>query len=1456
MSDNNKTYRIKTEVGNNTTLHVNLNQDYEHFNILSLKISKEGMYRMHTSNYGCIAGRVLANDAFGIPNAKVSVFIPNTNETNVVIDQLYPYKNIVDKDSNEIRYNLLPSDQQFDCHQPVGTFPNKRMVLDNNDVLEMFDKYYRYTTVTNESGDYMIFGVPVGEQVLHVELDLSDIGILSQKPRDLIYQGYNKEQFESPIKFRSSTNLDNLPQIISQNFSVYVNPFWGEESETDKIAITRNDMNVSYKFTPTCVFMGSLIYDSNNNAIAKNCTPQVKTGLMDELETGPGRIEMIRKTEDGNVESYAVQGEQLIDGSGTWCYQIPMNLDYMGTDEFGNMVPTNDPKKGIPTRTRVRFRFSLNETDNDYSQSHLVKVLVPNNPIGSEMTSTGGDYNFGSATIDDEYGGKSFRDLFYNNVYTVKTYIPRLQRGHSINSEKFTGFKLINTGNGNNPLPYNNMRVKISFMFVLQCMILKTIITMVTLYNRIIIPLRNFFKCTASDQTADKRAQYDESMQCMTIGGEVCPQLEQFYFAPGCKDRYVKNLAATLKDKSTQDADTQSLDYQNSEKDDKVTILTNVNHLMQCVEVTLALEYNVIKFDFYNDWINGMLYFPRWMAAIKKKRTFLFGLIKIPAKLQGCVDGSANRTKNLDFVQQCSLRYSIGGSNNEEIKVNNPTNGCVDSGIKQKCHKTQGREYVHTDTTKFVQTASTIDDKTVYYLKSFKQINGKDIPLFATDIVMLGSLDEYNENGGINIFKQLTDTSFKLPPNIALTTLEDDTVEYDISTKNGIKNNGNVSYDSTNTATSGNDGEIFNNDNKGISLEIVNSAECDIEQSGIDWGYYPKINGKNPTVTTNTTTYTPGGHFLSISCLNASTNINSCVNLSRVCELGGGISEREEYYAYKSDGTLIKYRTLESTGLISDSAIKDSDSRSVFATLNANHLRSVIDNETGFRRYDFVPLYPNGFSGELKNKVNTGHTSNGDVENVKLDYNRFRFGLMVKNGGVNSSTWITRNKSIKSKFLSSVKGGYKIPIYDNSFYFYFGLSKTQTALSRFMNEYYAECPINIEKIDFGEDNIEEKVYATITYEFSGLGKDNYSDFLQVKNKNFELSKNSTSNKVIFVGKITDKGLNSNFTWNNDFMYINELGKNVTSLSREFTSGSTSQTFKYTVKKHEGLSFKLYLYDSNVSKDAQNLHKYYRVKVSTGTTENNLKLLADVNTYSNISNGNVVKEKTIQGLSSGTYVKIQFFKRNKLISGIKTNQGNVTSQDTYTFQMTYNSGNILTYQPILESFYVKNIYVEVKMPGIYIPLRFNRKKGIDDICYFQDIKLSDEEKLDLSSASRFDQLYLCTDLFEDKRTGKRYWLNGEKTNGNKCSSKMKIEYKDKNGNWKEVLFGDRVTATWKSKLYWVIWKTDPKYIVERSHAPYIRPIKFYDEASGYDIRATDLYLRVTESNLWNDILVQA
>ena len=204
MSKFNKSYRIRTNVGEDTQVHVNLDRDYDVLEIMSLKINQENAYKYHTSNYGVIAGRVLANDALGIPNAKVSVFINiDDNDINDVVKSvLYPYNTTSSKDKNGVRYNLLPNEQISNCHSVIGTFPEKQYMLDNDNILEVFEKYYKFTTRTNNSGDYMIFGVPTGAQTIHVDIDLSDIGILSQKPRDMVYKGYNIEQFENPNKFK------------------------------------------------------------------------------------------------------------------------------------------------------------------------------------------------------------------------------------------------------------------------------------------------------------------------------------------------------------------------------------------------------------------------------------------------------------------------------------------------------------------------------------------------------------------------------------------------------------------------------------------------------------------------------------------------------------------------------------------------------------------------------------------------------------------------------------------------------------------------------------------------------------------------------------------------------------------------------------------------------------------------------------------------------------------------------------------------------------------------------------------------------------------------------------------------------------------------------------------------------------------------------------------------------
>jgi hypothetical protein len=443
MSELNKSYRIRTQIGNETefvNIDENLIQDYDTFEILSVKVNSKDAYRLHNSKHGIVVGRVLANNGFGIPNAKISIFIKTDGNESGDIAILYPFETTVSEDRNGVKYNLLPNEKVDGCHQVVGTFPSKRYALDNDVILEVFDKYYKFTTKTNNSGDYLICGVPVGAHTLHMDLDLSDCGLLSQRPRDFVYKGYTIEQFETPTKFKGGTDYENLSQIFRQDQVVNVKPFWGNESLGESIGITRADINVNFKFEPTCVFMGSIFSDNASNGFSRKCIATDHMGDMDELVTGEGKIEMIRKTPGGKIEEFSIKGNKLIDANGVWCYQIPMNLDYMVTDEYGNMVPTDNPEKGIPTRASVRFRISMEDHEENTENFFRGKVLVPHNPqntfpYGHENY----DYEFGTYTRDE-----SFRDLFLNNVYSVKSYIPRIQKNKNPKNEKFSGIKHCN----------------------------------------------------------------------------------------------------------------------------------------------------------------------------------------------------------------------------------------------------------------------------------------------------------------------------------------------------------------------------------------------------------------------------------------------------------------------------------------------------------------------------------------------------------------------------------------------------------------------------------------------------------------------------------------------------------------------------------------------------------------------------------------------------------------------------------------------------------------------------------------------------------------------------------------------------------------------------------------------------------------------------------------------------
>lgn len=1118
MSETNRSYRIKANVNEDTFIDVNLNQNIEVFEMLSLKITSENFYKLHTADYGCVAGRVLANGGVGVPNAKLSIFIAMDDETRAddVLSYLYPYSSSYDRNADGVRYNLLPEDKLTDCHQNIGTFPSKRLVLDDDNVLEIFDKYYKFTTTTNVSGDYLIFGVPTGSQTLHMDLDLSDIGdLLSQKPKDLLYKGYNNTMFENANMFKADKAIDGLPQVFTQTESVYVYPFWGEKEEmgetnSNGVRITRKDINVDYKFEPTCVFIGSLVTDEKSNGFTKRCIPTERMGKMDRITTGEGTIEMIRKTTDGSVESYTILGNQLIDGNGTWCYQIPMNLDYVTTDEYGNIVPTDDPNKGVPTRARVRFRFSLTDFESDYQNSHLVKVLVPNNPhnISSDREI---DYVFGTNTSDNEEGTASFRDLFYNNVYTVKSYIPRLQHRNFDKEKRFSGIKAVNVNVGNNPIPYNNMRIDITFLFTLQCAIMHILIWIVKIVNRVISGLYSIGRALGSSCGKDTVGLFSNLRGCVTIGDGMCPDLENWYFAPGCKNQKYeipvgteeRTLAGkmlpwhwgkgggekvsygerspledalnvrTLDQDEREGSDEYSIENNNSEKEN-LCITSSINHFMQCIEISLAQEYEVIQFDFYNDWINGLLYIPRWFARIRKKRSFLFGLIKTREKLQACVEGNVGYQRK--YVQQCALSYA----RDEKGKYTNVTtkNGCHPSNDnKFKCHKKKGRKYFKIQSG-YVRPENTSREQTVYYFKPCTigggLYNQRNVKLFATDIVLLGSLSDRNVNGIPQSFKELVSSTYQMPTNIAATNLGH--IGYMFSTKDGsylcnnkIETNGvTVQSQTFNSEQNWIRGMDYDEDYSDDEYAVTESA-------GIDWGYTgpgqeyaiktKKILGitlKSVEEQNRSTLYQPGGHFLGISCTASEANVKSCINLSRVCEIGVSISSRQHVPDRNGDGLSYNAVTIP-TGVISRDEINDDGFRSEFATMNFNGLETMVDPVTRRRIYKFDIMNPRNFDGAF-GKISKGRTEYNDfsgkyeednktkaykrtVETNNVDYYDFRLGW---HGGTEAE--------LKQKYLINDGSSVSLPMYENSFYFYFGLHDGSTALDRFFKEYFAECP--------------------------------------------------------------------------------------------------------------------------------------------------------------------------------------------------------------------------------------------------------------------------------------------------------------------------------------------------------------------------------------------------------------
>lgn len=446
-------HRISTRIGFDQKIIVELKNDFDLLEILSLKFTQSDIYTSMCSDYGVVVGRISINNGLGIPNARVSIFIPITEEDKEddVISSLYPYTDVSDRNGDGYRYNLLPSRKQHAGHTPSGTFPDQKDILTREEILEVYEKYYKYTVKTNDSGDFMIWGVPIGTQTIHIDVDLSDIGCFSLTPDDFIIQGFPIDSFKNEYTFKSSTDIDSLPQIVTFNQTIDVYPFWGNENLCE-IGITRVDFDLSnkgLKIEPRAYVIGGTFTDSEKKSLNKNCVPRTKMGSKCDLITKNGTIEVIRFT-NRKDEYYRPILENLdliaeIDEDGSFMFSIPMNMDYIFTNEFGENEYSNDVNIGIPTSSCCRFRFSLNSEGLERVRG-TASYLVPN--IREYNNDNDKDKSYAFSTNYDDYPRYAIDKYVLNNengLFVPQDYFFRLNYNKVYTISSFQGSFFKNT---------------------------------------------------------------------------------------------------------------------------------------------------------------------------------------------------------------------------------------------------------------------------------------------------------------------------------------------------------------------------------------------------------------------------------------------------------------------------------------------------------------------------------------------------------------------------------------------------------------------------------------------------------------------------------------------------------------------------------------------------------------------------------------------------------------------------------------------------------------------------------------------------------------------------------------------------------------------------------------------------------------------------------------------------
>lgn len=178
-----------------------------------------------SNNTGVLVGKLEAIQVLEDENGdKIRIPLKNTVVGIFNPSEKFPSVSSSDEEGNRIRLNLYETIPQVNNTYNLKGYSSFQSYLtdityskkDNDN--KTIPEEYRYTTVTNERGEFILQNIPTGQQTLMIEVDLLKFGL---EPEEIALNFF-------PYPSQDDPNVSEVPHFFFGQYPINIVPSWGD----------------------------------------------------------------------------------------------------------------------------------------------------------------------------------------------------------------------------------------------------------------------------------------------------------------------------------------------------------------------------------------------------------------------------------------------------------------------------------------------------------------------------------------------------------------------------------------------------------------------------------------------------------------------------------------------------------------------------------------------------------------------------------------------------------------------------------------------------------------------------------------------------------------------------------------------------------------------------------------------------------------------------------------------------------------------------------------------------------------------------------------------------------------------------------------------------------------------------------------------------------------------------